>query len=134
MSTREEVFAEAERMVLVVRATARLAGMAPGPIDASRVEEQTAEGPKSTTFAQPGTAMATIKTFATVLVGNSPPPPPPPIPAEVALRDARVARALELFAGDPDWSNLYKILDVIGEDIGGGHKAVERTGWLRQAR
>jgi hypothetical protein len=132
MSSRDEVFAEAERIVPWIKAAIRLAGISPtGQVAAHRVEEQTPDGPRSTIYAQVGLA-ATLTISAlppTILIGRKPPPPPPPIPVELALRDARVARALELLARDPNWYDLYKVLDVIEEDVD-GEKALEEKGWV----
>ena len=131
MTSRDEVFAEAKRMVPWIKAAIRLAGISPtGQVAAHRVEEQTPDGPRSTTYAQVGLAAAlTISALPpTILIDGKPPPPPPPIPVELALRDARAARALELFARDPNWYDLYKVLDVIEEDVG-GEKSLEGKGW-----
>jgi hypothetical protein len=131
MSSRDEVFAKAEQMVPSIKAAIRLAGVRlTGQVAAHRVEEQTPDGPRSTTYAKVGSATAVIITALppTILINGKPPPPPPPIPVEIALRDPRVALAFELFAREPNWYDLYNVLDVIEEDIG-GEKVLEHKGW-----
>lgn len=53
-----------------------------------------------------------------------------PIPSwiEVAQHDKNVAKVLRLFAGTHDWVNLYRIYEVIEDDIGGKHN-IESKGW-----
>jgi len=51
----------------------------------------------------------------------------------VACRDERVQRALRLFgAGDRDWRELYKVLEVIEADVGGA-RAIVIAGWADEA-
>lgn len=130
MTSRDAVFAEAERMVPSIKAAISLAGLRlRGQVAAHRVEEQTPDGPRSTTYAKVGSAALILTGLPpTILINGKPPPPPPPIPVEIALRDPRVALAFELFAREPNWYDLYKVLDVIEEDVG-GEKVLERKGW-----
>ncbi len=135
MSSRDEVVGAAQRMVPLILGAMRLTGLRPtGELIANRVEEQTPDGPKSTTYAFAQAGFLTLTTFAPViLIGGQPPPPPPPIRVEIGLRDDRVALAMELFAREPSWSDLYKILDVIVDDLPGRKKAVLiQKGWATE--
>lgn len=52
--------------------------------------------------------------------------------ASIAYRlrgDKRVSLVLVLVGEPPSWPALYKILDVIEEDVG-GERALERIGWV----
>jgi hypothetical protein len=51
----------------------------------------------------------------------------------VASSDEQVQRALRLFgAGDRDWRELYKVLEVIEADVG-GPRAIDIAGWADEA-
>ena len=47
--------------------------------------------------------------------------------------DESVAKALRLINRKMDWTNLYRILDVIQEDAG-GYQTIEKQGWTTQKR
>jgi hypothetical protein len=52
----------------------------------------------------------------------------------VAGSDPAVAKALRLFgAADESWVDLYRILEVIAQDVGGGEQIVSR-GWATRAK
>lgn len=63
-----------------------------------------------------------------------PPPPPPParamVLAQLAASDAAVAKVLRLLNGADakTWVGLYRIHEVIDEDVGGQHR-LEKSGW-----
>ncbi len=49
---------------------------------------------------------------------------------EQAMRDQSVAKALRLLAGDPNtWVGLYRIHEVIDNDLGGEHALIKK-GWV----
>lgn len=126
LSSRDEVMAEAQRALPLIVAAMRLSGLRPMPIQANRVEEQTRDGPQSTVYAFAFSASAVIAAPGASRDDQS--RPAAPIPVEIGLRDEHVARALELFARDPSWYDLYKVLEVIEEDVG-GEKALAGKGW-----
>lgn len=133
MTSRDDVMALAQRALALIEAAARLAGVRPMPIQANRVEEQTTDGPRSTTYVHALSMSAVIGLpTPTIVIGGQPPPPPLAIPVEVGLRDSRAARALEFFAREPNWYDLYKVLDVIEEDVG-GEKALANKGWVSRS-
>lgn len=47
---------------------------------------------------------------------------------EIAQHDKNVAKVLRLLAGTHDWVNLYRIYEVIEDDVGGKHN-IESKGW-----
>lgn len=60
------------------------------------------------------------------------PSTPPESLASVAYRlrgDPRIARVITLLGEPPGWSSLYKVLDVITEDVG-SERALKDTGWV----
>ena len=134
MTTRAEVFEAAERILSALPGAMRIAGVPISePVIAQRVFERTPDGQQNTTFISiPSIAMVMSMPAPTILIDGKPPPPPPAIPVERALHDARVARALELFGRDPNWFDLYKVLDTIEEDVG-GERALEDKGWATRA-
>lgn len=134
MASRDAVFGAAQGMLPALTAAIRLAGIARlNDISAVRVEEGTPDGAQSTTYVQAQAAALIVSMpTPTILIGGKPPPPPPAIHAELALVDSAVARALELFSREPSWADLFKVLEVVEEDVG-GEKALERTVWASPA-
>jgi hypothetical protein len=100
------------------------------PITATAVRER--KGTTTTThqFVRAQAIISRARAFAPTVAGGEPPPAGPPnsLGAELALGDAAVGRALELFGLDPTWVSLYQVLDVTGEDVG-GERALEAKGW-----
>lgn len=53
---------------------------------------------------------------------------------EIARKDGKVNKALRFFSSsEPRWYALYKVLDVIEEDLGGGKK-LEETQWASKEK
>jgi hypothetical protein len=127
-----DVIAAARRMVPSIKAAIRLAGITgPRAVDAYRVVMETPEAPQNFVYVYAQESLAVGEALSATILGGSQ-PPPAPIPVELALTDARVALALELFAHDPNWYDLYKVLDVVEEDVG-GERALEAKGWVPQS-
>jgi hypothetical protein len=127
MADRAEVYAAANRMLPRITAAARMAGLRPRALTAPRVEEQTPNGPATTSFAGAGVAAAIAAAHPPPFAGAAPPPPPPSIPVDRAQNDDRVDRALALYARDPTFVDLYKFLDVIDEDV--APDSIVSKGW-----
>jgi hypothetical protein len=125
----DDVIAAARRMVPSIKAAIRLAGVTGlRAVNAYRVVVQTPEGPRNFVYVYAQEAVGVGEALSATVLGGSQ-PPPAPIPIEIALTDARVALALELFAHDPNWYDFYKVLDVVEEDVG-GERALEAKGWF----
>lgn len=66
--------------------------------------------------------------------GEKPPPPPPPkgpVIVELAQKNPNVADALRLLGAPQErlhWSDLYKLFEIVGDDVGGENEVV-RHGW-----
>ena len=125
----DDVIAAARRIVPSIKAAIRLARVTgPRAVDAYRVVVQRPEGPRNFVYVYAQEAIGVGEALAATVLGGSQ-PRPTPIPIELALTDARVALALELFAHDPNWYDLYKVLDVVEEDVS-GERALEAKGWV----
>jgi len=90
-----------------------------------------------------GTATLTARTRcsaqATVVGSGGVPIEPPPPPALVwqalASANENVADVLRLLASDDlDWMALYKVVEIIESDVGGGEEAIRRQGWATKAQ
>jgi hypothetical protein len=121
MGSRDDVFEAAVRMERYLEAAIRLVGLkAAEPLVVRRVDEETPVGRRSTTYLRPPSAVMTLSVPPpTILIDGMPPPLPPALPIELAMHAPRVARVLELMAKPPTWQSLYKVLDVIKDDLGG---------------
>jgi hypothetical protein len=49
---------------------------------------------------------------------------------KTATKQEVVRRALQFFSLEKNWSNLYRVLDAIRDDLGGSVEAVKAQGWV----
>jgi hypothetical protein len=100
------------------------------PITAAAVVDHRGGVATTHQFVQAQAIISRARAFAPTIVGGaaSEAGPPNSLGAELALDDANVGRALELFGLEPTWVSLYQVLDVIEEDVG-GERGLEAKGW-----
>jgi len=95
--------------------------------------------PKPITLNLTGRAGRVVLSGEAVMAdGSDPPPPPNPFPAwdALAMRDDVVARALRFFAETPSAESLWKVYEVIRDDMGGvlhGKSNIVKAGWATNA-
>jgi hypothetical protein len=77
-----------------------------------------------------GAVTAVVTDAAGNAIAQPPPPPRSAVLLDLAAADAAIAKVLRLLSGSDamTWVGLYRIHEVIENDVGGQHK-LEKEGW-----
>lgn len=86
-------------------------------------------GERNTQFIVVPTIVVHAEVYPPTVLVNGVPPVVPTLGAEAAITSPAVALALTLFAREPTWVELYKVMEVVGDDVGGLH-ALDRSGFI----
>lgn len=134
LSTREEVFALAQDLVPALRGAMRIAGVRERePIHPQAVFERKEDGTETNTqFIVIPTLVVHAEVFAPTILINGVAAQPAPLRAELALRSTAVRTVLALCAGEPSFVNLYRITEMVIDDVG-GQAALDGLGWVPRA-
>jgi hypothetical protein len=122
-----EVNEEAERLLTLMNGAVKAQDPTSRPVHLTR-DFRDENGPHRLAIAM------TAEVRATSHVAHVGPGLPPVAPARVWLASGEsnpnVADALELLAAPHlSWANLYKIWEILRDDVGGGSKAIKDRGW-----
>jgi hypothetical protein len=130
LTSRDDVLALASQMIVTLRGAMRVAGIVEhDPIQPDAVVERGGDGSESRTvyrFAQSAAMIA--EAFPPTVLINGTLAPIPGLKVEAALDNDHVARALALLAREPTWYDLYKVLELIEQDVG-GERALQSLSW-----
>ncbi len=125
----------AETMMAIVSGARRVGLNGTEPVEVGNGLQIDADGRKHyTLFADPGTIRlrGVPATLGALLTNEATEDIEVPVRewALVALREAAVAKVFRINASPPlDWFDLYRILEIVGDDIG-DVKVIEARGWM----
>lgn len=133
LSTAEEVLARASELLLYLSAVLRIERDAVEPLRSGAVFKKYDDGREDAHVCQHETLNARAEFIAGIAYADDrsgrpaivQPSQPSSVKAvELALRDPAVAKALRLVGrGAKSWGDLYRLYEVIEDDLGGQHRA-----------
>lgn len=125
------VFSEAQRLMEVVRGAMRVAGIREAtPLAPQAVFELDEQGgDRNTQFIVLPTIVVHAEAYPPTVIVSGVTSAVPTLGAEAAIASPAVAHALTLFAREPTWVELYKVMEVVADDVGGLH-ALDRSGFI----
>jgi len=134
LTTREELNSEASKILSILTGAVRLSLVGRTPLRIANIAKVRKDGARDIFHSASATIRARVscgvkitQSDGTVKVVN--PADKVPIWVNVALKDHRVEKALQLFGiSKHDWVSLYSLLEVIVEDVGGIDK-IENEDW-----
>lgn len=134
LGTSEEVFALAQDLVPALRGAMRIAGVREGePVHPQAVFERKEDGTETNAqFIVVPSLVVHAEVFAPTILINGVAAQPAPLRAELALRSTVVRTVLALCASDPSFVNLYRITEMVIDDVG-GQATLDRLGWAPRA-
>jgi hypothetical protein len=96
------------------------------------------DGTRQDTFVMPDPCEIRLRGRAARLIGPGDPAAPAANGYAAALRDPAVRPALQYFSAEPTAESLWKVYEVIRDDVGGGDKGrgkalIESQGWATPA-
>jgi hypothetical protein len=140
LSEPEAVYDLAIRMLPLIEGTAKLDRGESGPLTVGAIVLTQEDGSEKRTLFLPKTAMQANSrlhiTKGTVIDGDGNVVPSGPsdmaLWLETAMQDARVEKAIRLYRSEHSWVNLYRLYEVVGEDVG-GRETIARRGWMKDS-